>query len=250
MYMKKFTSLVLIIIILLNPWSPAFGSDILLPVPGQITQLSAAFDPLLLKGIQVDPDDPFRFDFLIDQGEQPLVANTVKSDIERIVRYFFASLTIADNDLWVNLSPFEKERIVSDPLERTVMGQDLLAQDYMLKQITSSLLYPESESGKEFWQNVYSLAQEKYGTSDVPMDTFNKVWIIPDKTVIEVNGNVALIVQSHLKVMLEKDYSALKETSPKDMPDTASADASDISRKMTRKIIIPLLEKEVNILMK
>ena len=130
------------------------------------------------------------------------------------------------------------------------MGQDLLAQDYMLKQITSSLLYPESESGKEFWQNVYSLAQEKYGTSDVPMDTFNKVWIIPDKTVIEVNGNVALIVQSHLKVMLEKDYSALKETSPKDMPDTASADASDISRKMTRKIIIPLLEKEVNILMK
>lgn len=244
--MKKFISLILIITSLLNPWSPAFGSELMLPVPGQITQLSAAFDPLLLKGIQVDPDDPFRFDFLIDQGKQPLVANTVKSDIERIVRYFFASLTIADNDLWVNLSPFEKERIVSDPLERTVMGQDLLAQDYMLKQITSSLLYPESESGKEFWQNVYSLAQEKYGTSDVPMDTFNKVWIIPDKAVIEVNGNVALIVQSHLKVMLEKDYSALKETSPKDMPDTASADASDISREMTRKIIIPLLEKEVN----
>ncbi len=236
----------MIVTSLLNPRSAAFGSEILLPVPGQITQLSAAFDPLLIKGIQVDPQDPFRFDFLIDPGKQPLIAYTVKADIERMVRYFFASLTIADKDLWVNLSPFEKERIVSDPLERTVMGQDLLAQDYMLKQITSSLLYPESDTGKEFWKNVYRLAQEKYGTTDVPMDTFNKVWIIPDKAVIEVNGNVALIVQSHLKIMMETDYLALKETSKKDIPDTSSPDATGISREITRRIILPLLEKEIN----
>jgi len=66
----------------------------------------------------------------------------------------------------------------------TEMGRDLLGQDYILKQITASLMHPDSEIGKKFWAEVYKRAWEKYGTSDVPVDTFNKVWIVPDKAVV------------------------------------------------------------------
>ena len=31
------------------------------------------------------------------------------------------------------------------------MGRDMLGQDYILKQITASLIYPESNLGKKFW---------------------------------------------------------------------------------------------------
>jgi hypothetical protein len=50
------------------------------------------------------------------------------------------------------------------------MGRDLLAQDYMLKQITASLIYPEDNLGKKFWDRVYSQAQEQYGTIQYPCE--------------------------------------------------------------------------------
>ena len=40
------------------------------------------------------------------------------------------------------------------------MGRDLLAEDYMLKQITASMIYPEDEVGKKFWKRVYDTGDE------------------------------------------------------------------------------------------
>ncbi len=64
------------------------------------------------------------------------------------------SLTVPEGDLWVNLSPYEPDRIVPQALGQTEMGRDLLAQDYLLKQITASLMNPEGESGKKFWERI------------------------------------------------------------------------------------------------
>ena len=40
-----------------------------LPSPGVMVHLSPEFNPPTLKGIKVYPDDPFRFDFILDQGD-------------------------------------------------------------------------------------------------------------------------------------------------------------------------------------
>jgi hypothetical protein len=37
--------------------------------------------------------------------------------------------------LWVNLSPYEDNRIMPEKLSQTTMGQDLLSMDYLLKQL-------------------------------------------------------------------------------------------------------------------
>ena len=93
------------------------------------------------------------------------------------------------------------------------MGRDLLAEDYMLKQITASLIYPEDEVGKKFWKRIYEEAAKKFGTTNIPVNTFNKVWIVPEKAVVYENAKAgtAYVVESKLKVMLEQDYLALEK---------------------------------------
>jgi len=81
----------------------------------------------------------------------------------------------------------------------------------MLKQITASLIYPEGETGKKFWKHIYEQAAQKFGTTNIPVNTFNKVWIVPDKAVVYDMGDSALIGDTHLKVMLEEDYLAIQK---------------------------------------
>ena len=93
------------------------------------------------------------------------------------------------------------------------MGRDLFAEDYMLKQITASLIYPEDEIGKKFWKRIYEEAYKKFGTTNIPVNTFNKVWIVPEKAVVYENAKAgtAYVVEAKLKVMLEQDYLALSK---------------------------------------
>ena len=48
---------------------PAYAQELFLPKPGQMVALSPAFNPVVLKGIKLDPDNPLRFHFLLDQGD-------------------------------------------------------------------------------------------------------------------------------------------------------------------------------------
>ena len=215
-----------------------------LPVPGVMIHLSPTFNPPILKGIKVNPNNPFRFDFILDKGDeapnqrqpgdmasavspstlpsdtamnvkatQRQKADALKQEATKLIKYFLASLTIPDQDLWVNLSPYEKDRVIPKSFGLTEMGRDLLAEDYMLKQITASLIYPEDEVGKKFWKRIYIEAAKRYGTTNVPVNTFNKVWIVPEKAVVYENAKAgtAYVVESKLKVMLEEDYLSLQK---------------------------------------
>ena len=231
----------------------------LLPSPGQMVALSPAYNPVVLKGIQLDPKNPFRFHFFVDRGDSVgTIINRpyLKNESAKLIKYFLASLTIPEKDLWVNLSPYEKNRIVPQEFGQTEMGRDLLAQDYLLKQITATIIYPESHLGQEFWYKVYSQAQAKYGTTNIPINTFNKVWIVPDKAVVYENVGTAFVLENHLKVMLEEDYLSLKKhslgantNSPQIVgvgSKPAPTDVNQIGSQITREIVIPALTKEVN----
>jgi hypothetical protein len=179
-------------------------------------------------------------------GIQALTRDTVKDEANKLIRYFLASLTIPEKDLWVNLSPYEKDRIINDDLSLTEMGRDMLAQDYILKQITASLIYPENETGKAFWAKVYEKAYALYGTTDIPtVDTFNKVWIMPDQAEVYENGTKAFVTKATMKVMLESDYLAMENNQ---MPSQRPVLRRVLLRlkNILRDVIVPVLEKEVN----
>ena len=240
-----------------------------MPKPGVMIQLSPSYTPAYLKGIVIHPENALKFDFIIYRGDKVLTEAQKRVEYTKLTKYFLASLAIPDDDQWVNLSPYEKDRIIKDDFGKTEMGRDLLAQDYMLKQITSSLIYPENNLGKQFWEKIYTQAREKFGTSNIPVNTFNKVWIIPDDALIYEKGNTAYVIKNHLKVMLEEDYLSLQKHTgisssnrviarsqatkqSLDLKEIASSPLVPhngthiIASQIVRQIVLPALELEVN----
>ncbi len=214
----------------------SFAQEIFLPAPGSMVGLSSVYAPAQLLGLRTYKENPFRFDFILDTGETPLSLREVNAESEQLIKYFLTALTVPEKDLWVNLSPHEKNRIIPDELSQTAMGKELLLQDYFLKQLSSSLSFPESELGQQFWARVSAEAKEQYGASDIPMDTFNRIWIVPDKAVVYENADVVFVGESHLKVMLEEDFKVANVQSP----------TTSVVPSVMREMIIPKIEQEVN----
>ncbi len=238
-----------------SPLRPVAHAGLNLPPAGEMVHLSPAYVPPTLKGIIVHPENPFQFDFILDNGDAEMAEAETKSESEKLIKYFLTALTLPEDDLWVNLSPYEADRIIPDEFGRTEMGQVLLEQDYLLKQLTASLMNPEEELGEEFWGKVYEEAYAKYGVTDIPVNMFNKVWIVPSKALVYENVDRAFVVESHLRVMLEEDYFAMEHNAVgagprarpvKGQPQGAAPTYSNITTSIIREILIPAIEQEVN----
>ena len=94
-----------------------------MPAPGTMIAQTPAYAPAILKGMTVYPDSPFEFDFIIDSGESTLSDKDLEEETKKMIRYFLTSLTIPKDDLWVNLSPEEPDRIVPTELGKTELGR-------------------------------------------------------------------------------------------------------------------------------
>ncbi len=237
-----------------SPWAHA-DLDVNLPPPGSMVELGPAYEPVMIKGLTVHQDNPFLFDFIVSAGQDHASGLALKKEGERLIKYFLAGLAIPDEDLWVNLSPYEKDRMIPEQLGRTDMGRALLEEDYILKQITASLMYPQRDLGRKFWERVYAKAQKNFGSAQVPLNAFHKVWITAERAQVYEQGQTVFVVDSHLKVMLDEDYlAAIKGTSPFFMTshDSKKRETSPLlnhtaqTSKLMREIILPELEKEVN----
>ena len=252
----------------------AQAQGLVLPKPGSMVYLTPSLNPVILKGIKIYPKDPLKFDFIVDPGDQDFVGNgpaspaggregSLREESTKLIKYFLAALTVPEKDLWVNLSPYEKDRIVPDGFGVTEVGRDLLAQDYILKQLTASLIYPENSLGKKFWDKVYRQAKEIYGTTEIPVNTFNKVWVVPSEAGVYKTKDGAFVTKARLKVMLEEDYLSLeKHNSPPFMggvrggltqrnapllnPPHKGEETNSLGSQIVREVVIPELEKEVN----
>jgi len=208
------------------------------------------FTPALLRGIKIEPKEPFRFSFILDAGAMHLSQGELKAQGEKLTRYFLAALAIPRKDLWVNLSPYEKERIIPEVLGQTDLGEGLLSQDYLLKQLAASLTYPDSETGKKYWQSIDGVGARspRPGRGNpAPTANYNKVWIMPDYVKVYTNGNSAYITESRLKVMTQEDYLAMRKNNNGRL-DTSRQGGTlgDRSTTAFKQYILPMIEKDVN----
>ena len=247
-FFRLIVAVVIVAFLSLIPAQSGFA-QLALPAAGEMLHVSKGFDPAFMTGLRVDLHDPFSFYFIMNKGEKPMLDDVKKNEYEKLIKYFLTSLTIPNDDMWVNLSPHESNRILPDNFAQTSMGRDLLAQDYILKQFTASLIYPEDELGKKFWAKLYKQAYERFGTTDIPIDTFNKVWIVADKADIYQKDDTAFLVASHLKVMLEQDFMIADNNKDQFGQVEAAGQQSDTQKMasdIVREVIVPIIEKEVN----
>lgn len=227
---------VIVIAFFINNLTPGvYASSLSLPLPHQLLASGPKVLPPMIRGMVINQADPLKFNFLLEQGTAQISQEELQKEAETSIKYFLASLAVPDEDQWVNLSPQEKDRIIPDAFGRTEMGRDLLAEDYVLKQLASSMLFPENGLGKAFWDKVYALAAEKYHGQDININNFNRVWIAPAEAQVWEHDGKVVILKSRLKVMLESDYLA-----------KAQDPADEGVNNIMRDILIPALEKEVN----
>lgn len=171
----------------------SLASQLGLPEPNILLHSSPSYDMPVIAGIKFDRENPLSFSFLINTGN---AADLGLDEARRLIDYFNLALTIPDDELWVNLSPHEQDRILPELLQGTVLGHDMLAQDYILKQFSASLTYPENEIGKEYWK--------EFGRS------ISKVWIAPKESEVQVKDGLVVISKASLRVLSEEDYIAAR----------------------------------------
>jgi len=181
--------------------------SLVLPVPTQMIKTSGAFSYPVLKGLKIDPQNPLNLRFIIDTQDTKMVN---EDEARKLVNYFFTAVAVPQKDLWGNLSPYEKDRVVTDELGQTVLGEELLAQDYLLKQLSSSLTDPNTATGKDYWKSA------------VQSETFKKIWIKPETAHVYENGNQVFVTQATLDI--ESEASAGSDT----------------------ELLLPTIKKEVN----
>ncbi|MFH0754088.1 MAG: hypothetical protein V2A70_05940 [Candidatus Omnitrophota bacterium] len=249
--MKQFNYAARILLAGILAWTSIFPSVAqaqmvgALPVPGTLVKVSPVFKPVNLCGIYVYPDNPLKFDFLLDKGDAALSGIPLKDETTRLVKYFLTGLTIPESDFWVNLSPVERDRIMAEGFDQTMMGKVLLEQDYLLKQLAASMTYPQRAAGAEFWKRVYEKAYAQYGTTDIPVDALNKVWILPEKADVFVYPQGAVLVKSGLDVMMDADY-ARQDSSVVREGISADAGRNQLYMDVFKEVFIPELRREIN----
>ena len=184
-----------------------------LPVPGRLVSLSGKFDPAVLKGIKFYRDDPMRLGFIVDPGDEK---NVSTEDVTRFIKYFLAGTTLPENELWVNLSPYDKDRVATEKLAATDLGKDMLCQDYILKQLSSSLTHPDTPTGRAYWGMENRELEIENGSTQISnieslisteRAVLSKIWIKPDQSVIYENGDIVYITEATLKADAGADGS-------------------------------------------
>ena len=203
-----------------------------LPEPTTLLRQSQDYSSPILKGLKLDINNPLNIDFIVDVEDQKDID---KKEAAKLIRYFLAALTIPEKDLWVNLSPYEDNRIVPRSLGETDLGKELLEQDYILKQLSSSLTHPDSKLGKEYWA-----IRTQRGTRESPLqNNFDKIWVVPGDIEVWEHENVALINYAELEAQTEADYLAMQSYVGEDL---ASSRIHEAANKTGRTQGAPLQE--------
>jgi TIR domain/Tetratricopeptide repeat len=227
------------------------------PDPDLLLFPSNPFFPPLVASIVLRKNCPSKIDFIITRGEDNLQGEAFEEESKKLSSYFYTALAAPDDDIFVNLAPDESNRMLGPYLEGTALGRAMLEEDYRLKRLSASLLHPDSESGREFWQRVFEQARAERGTASAIYNTFQRVWIVPDEAVVYVgalnkdipsappleDGETQVSVSElYLRVKCQHEYlSGYSNGTPAE-----ARWAKDICSPIFKDLIVPLIEGEVN----
>lgn len=231
--------------------------------PDLLLRPGRTVSPSAIKGIKTKDDDPTSLDFIIDKGDQTEAEFVASGDSAKHLEYFKAALTVKEENMWVNLSVYEADRMLPAPLAGTRFGRDLLSQDVVLEQLTASCMHPDNPDGRKYWNRVYARARELYGTNKLPLNSFQKVWVVPKKAVVyemlteEPNAEIrkrfgikkgerfAYIVETDLETVCECDLVALKHHVDL-QPDRGCGTATEFPVDIFKEVILPHIRQQVN----
>ena len=117
-----------------------------------------------------------------------------------------------------------------------------------MKQLVATLSSPQDKLGKEYWDKIYQEVYKIAGTTNLPINTFNKVWIVPESAGVYENGGVALVSQAKLKAMHQEDYLALSRQREQNVEsrEQVQEQINKVASMVMKQMILPEIDLEVN----
>src|SRR3989338_3440293 len=73
---------------LVAPAQLGHAQNLALPSLGTIVTASPSFVPPLLKGMIIDTQHPFQFEFIVDSGSQEIDQQTLKTESTKLIKSF------------------------------------------------------------------------------------------------------------------------------------------------------------------
>ncbi|MGY2093064.1 nucleic acid/nucleotide deaminase domain-containing protein [Nocardia gipuzkoensis] len=152
---------------------------------------------------------------------------------------FFVWLALSRDRFWVNLNPSEPNRIIDSELGRTDAGRILLQADLQLKKTVGRLIHPDTDLGKNFWQQLNS--------NNGQLCLSFRQWIVPGEASVRQDSSSLYIISAPLEVKLESDY--LKEHGESGNAAACPAPDKSVQRhneQVFRTLILPKVQEAVN----
>lgn len=230
-----------------------------LDISGRLTTLHSSlfldtFRPVHLRYLAFDRLHN-RFNLLLDKGDAQKNEKSkelFKDETQKIFNYFLIGISLPNQAFWVNLRPDSPQEIMDPALEQTDIGRVLLEADVQLKKDTARFTSPATREGRDYWDRLYSKAEELFGYDSVTIPTLVRPWIVPGEIIIREAQDNAYIYKATLKVCLEEDYlkdskaSGVQAASIYNFSDPRLKELNEYSSRLIKEIIIPKLTREIN----
>jgi hypothetical protein len=221
-------------------------------------------EPPRLLGICVRPSDPEWLLPLYTKAGLDIGSEEWERLKKLFLSYFYTNLALPGDDLHVNLSTFQKDRMMPRNVAQTELGRMLAEQDCVLKQVTASILHPNHPAGRRYWDEIEVLSK-RIGNNG-PVELWQKVWIVAGSATLQQKDGgkefwqavppgydirledwCGAISECTMSVLCETDYLALQYRTD---ASSMNIDAEDAFHKQAldvfRREIVPVLVAEVN----
>ncbi len=223
-------------------------------------------------GVTEDDSGNMKFDYIFKAQKAKETTDGVDSNAFRGLglNAFITGLTVPNDKFWVNLMPWEPDRIIDEELSRTEIGKIMLEADLQMKKDFSNYANPcENEQGKTFW-NLLDIKREELvqkcmirypgeikNIDNVFFGVVARHWIVPDRVYAYTNDTEIYIINATLAINSEPvtDHASfeLKNQDIKDFSkecleelNRSAREFSEYSKDLEDTLILPYVVVDVN----
>jgi RHS repeat-associated protein len=181
---------------------------------------------------------------------------------------FLTGLALPESKFWVNLNPWEPDRIIEEDLGTTDVGRIMLEADLAMKRSFSSYENPgNGEMGVQFWDlleqkkvELMNGIMQKHPSEirdvdDVQFSPVTRHWIVPDRVEAYENDYEIKIISATLNINSEpvSEQSTYTLRDSLTVSDSAKQDLQAVAKEYGRyvkelqeQMILPLVVQDVN----
>lgn len=177
------------------------------------------FTSINLNYISVNSDtNGTNFDFILKarKADGDVMGIDIANSTAMATTAFLTGLAMPNDKFWVNLNPWEPDRIIDKQLGLTDVGRIMLEADLQMKKDFSHYGNPcVNDTGNALWKlldkKTTELAQacvDKYpgeikDINSIRFGSATRFWIVPDKAFVYANGTEIYIINATLTIYSE-----------------------------------------------